>query len=344
MTKTPIEIAIEEGQKCLKCSPVIVLGSGASVPFGLPSMNALAHCLSHSTLNFEATVSENKLWAQFLADLQRKDLETVLSSLKLTDRLSDHIINTTWSFVRCEDDKVLQKIILGDCCLPLTRLYQHLFRSTVRTLSVVTPNYDRLAEYAADVADCCHYTGFSYGYIRKRQSGGRLSIQKGARTARVVDIWKVHGCLDWFIDESGQSIAITSAKDVPLRYHPAIVTPGIEKYERTHLEPFRTILSGADDALSRASAYLCVGFGFNDLHIQPKLMERWKSNEAILVILTKTVSESAKRMLAGANGQRFLALEESTNGTQMWSHQFPEGIELEGVNLWKLTEFLDRTI
>jgi len=227
--------------------------------------------------------------------------------------------------------------------LPLARLYRHLFNSTNRTISVVTPNYDRLAEYAADRAGYCHHTGFSYGYLRQRQSGSRLSFRQDNQQARTVDIWKVHGCLDWFIDQDGQVIALTSARSIPTGRRPAIVTPGIEKYERTHLEPFRSIIAGADGALARASAYLCVGFGFNDTHIQPKLLERWKRGDAFLVVLAKELSATAKTMLEGANGQHFLALEEADNGTRMWSHRHPAAVVLDGVHLWRLPDFLDKT-
>src|SRR5690606_22195080 len=130
---------------------------------------------------------------------------------------------------------------------------------------------------------------------------------------------------------------------IPTGRRPAIVTPGIEKYERTHLEPFRSIIAGADGALARANAYLCIGFGFNDTHIQPKLLERWKQGDAFLVVLVKALSDTAKKMLEGANGQNFLALEESGNGTRMWSHQLPAGVMLDGVHLWRLPDFLDHT-
>ena len=107
-------------------------------------------------------------------------------------------------------------------------------------------------------------------------------------------------------------------------------------------EPFRSVINGADDALMSASAYLCIGFGFNDEHIQPKLMERWKSGKALLVILTKELSESAKSMLTNAGGREFLALEESSTGTRMWSHQVSDGRILQDANLWCLSDFLDQ--
>ncbi len=343
MPKTLIEIAIEEGQRCLKAFPVIVLGSGASIPAGLPSMSTLADHLKTSIHEGVLSGSDKGLWDQFIAELAAKDLESALQAIKLSDRLSDHVIEHTWHVVGTADAQVFQKVIGNENYLDLTRLYRHLFNSTNRTLSVVTPNYDRLAEYAADAAGICHYTGFSYGYLRRRQSGARLSFLQDRRPARTIDIWKVHGCLDWFTDPEGQVVAVTSARSIPPGRRPAIVTPGIEKYERTHLEPFRSIIAGADDALGRASAYLCIGFGFNDTHIQPKLLERWRRGDAFLVVLTRSLTQSAKKMLAAANGQQFVALEEAPNGTRMWSHEYPDGVLLENIHLWRLPDFLGHT-
>ena len=287
--------------------------------------------------------SDKDLWNDFLEQLRIKDLESALQAVKLSDRLSDHVVEQTWERTAAADARLFERTLGDENLLPLVRLYRHLFSSTNRTLSVVTPNYDRLAEYAADLAGFCHYTGFSYGYLRRRQSGKRLSIVQGSRQARTVDIWKVHGCLDWFMDTDGQVVAVTSARSIPSGYRPAIVTPGIEKYERTHLEPFRSILAGADAALARATAYFCVGFGFNDAHIQPKLLERWRNGNAFLVILTKELSKSAKHMLSTANSREYLALEEADSGTKMWSHHFPRGVELDDTSLWRLPDFLDNT-
>lgn len=320
-----------------------MLGSGASIPVGVPGMWELAESLAVSIQDGALTGSDKELWDHFIEELATKDLESTLQALKLSEALSDHVVAHVWKRISAADTQIFDEVIAERNHLSLTRLYQHLFRSTRRTISVVTPNYDRLAEYAADLAGCCHYTGFGYGYLRQRQTGSRLHFAQDGRQARTIDIWKVHGCLDWFMDANGQVIAIASAKSIPAEYRPAIVTPGIEKYERTHAEPFRSIISGADAALTQANAYLCIGFGFNDIHIQPKLMERWQRGEAFLVVLTKILSESAKEMIAQANGLEFLALEEAEGGTRMWSHLHPESVVLENENLWCLSDFLEHT-
>ena len=342
MAKTAEDIAIETGQECLKASPVIVLGSGASIPVGIPSMTDLAAHLIDFKPHKGLSRHDHESWHQFVSQLQCQDLESALATSSISESLSDLVIEQTWTLIKDADMEVFNKLIADRGLLPLARLYSHLFKSTNRTATVVTTNYDRLAEYAADAAGYCHYTGFTYGYFRRRQATqSRISFIQGTRRTQTVDIWKVHGCLDWFIDSSEQVVGVVSAKSVPAGCRPAIVTPGVSKYAQTHQEPFRSVITGADNALMDAKAYLCVGFGFNDTHIQPKLMERWQQGDALLVILTKSLSESARVMLGNANRQKFLALEEAQNGTIVRSNHCPAGQVLDDIDLWQLATFLD---
>jgi hypothetical protein len=113
---------------------------------------------------------------------------------------------------------------------------------------------------------------------------------------------------------------------------------------RTHAEPFRSILAGADDALTRARAYLCIGYGFNDTHIQPKLMDRWRHGDAMLVIVTKELTDATRSLLRGCTSQNFLALEEATGGTRMLTAEYPNGIIIEDASLWRLADLMDQAI
>ena len=340
----PLEIAREDGQRCLKSPPVIVLGSGASIPFGLPSMSDLARRLMESSPEGPLSQSENRIWKDFTDALEAKnDLESALGDARMNEDLSNHVVEHTWTRIEEADAKAFGDMIMNPEPPPLSRLYRHLFDSTHRTLSVVTTNYDRLAEYATDLAGegFLHYTGFTHGYIRWRQSNSRISFSQPGGSTRMVNIWKVHGCLDWFRDGGGEVVAFTAARSIPEGFRPAIVTPGLRKFEATHQEPFRSVITGADHALTNARAYLCIGFGFNDEHIQPKLMERWKRGEALLVILTKELSESARSMLDNAGNREFLALEESSTGTRIWSHRVRDSTIIQDTKLWRLSDFIE---
>ena len=340
MAKAYEDIALEIAQECLKAFPVIVLGSGASIPFGLPSMKNLANQLRESP---PKEGQNDPVWNGFVTDLgEGVGLEDALQKHQMSTNLANHIIRCTWEYMCKADAKAFEKLIVKRDLPPLARLYCHLFRSTHNQLSVVTTNYDRLAEYAADyAADVCWNTGFTHGYLSRREGTGTLQFTLNGKPARTVDVWKVHGSLDWFIRDDDQVIGVTASKSIPKGFRPAIVTPGTEKYQKAYYEPFRSVLISSDEALAKAKSYLCVGYGFNDDHIQQKLTDRWRQGEAILVILTRNLTESAKRMLNGAEMSKFLVLEEASNGTLIRSNDNPDGKIIKDVNLWCLSDFLD---
>ena len=219
-----------------------------------------------------------------------------------------------------------------------------MFNSTRSDIHVVTPNYERIAEYAADAGKLAHYTGFNYGHIRSRAINGRPRVHIGNSPARTVNIWKVHGSFDWFRDSDGIVVGLPVSSIRPANVSPVIVTPGIEKYRLTHDEPFHSIKSEADKALQNADAYLCIGYGFNDTHLQTTLVERCREKDVPLVLLTKTVSATAKAFLSSGKCGKYLAIEDSHPGCRIYSTEFPAGVDIVGNSIWQLGEFLKLVI
>jgi hypothetical protein len=215
-----------------------------------------------------------------------------------------------------------------------------LFTSTHTEIDVITPNYDRIAEYAADMGDMCHYTGFGYGHLRRRVKNTRPKVMKGNHQARTVNIWKVHGSLDWFRDRDGVVFALPISLNNLNSLEPAIITPGIEKYRLTHDEPFLTVKKGADNALQSARSYLCIGYGFNDTHVQTKLVERCRTEPVPLVLITKEITRTAHEFLKSGKCLRYMALEESSIGCRLFCTDFPNGVEIENCAYWSLDNFL----
>lgn len=339
--KSSAEIVQEFAQGALSATPVIILGSGASAAHGVPGMGALAAQLTCAVPPTVWTVGENKEWEGFLAYLKAgTDLESALQAVRPTERQTLFVASVTREFLLPSDLAVLSALLADRRHLTLSRLYRHLFDSTHTTLHVVTPNYDRLAEYAADAADVSTFTGFNYGYLQSRARDPRTRIAIRGRDTRTVAIWKVHGSLDWFQDAAKQIIGIRSAVAVPPDYAPLMITPGVDKYRLTHGEPFRTILGCSDNALENARAYFCVGYGFNDEHVQTKLIERCDRDSTPLVVITKELTPAAKTFLTGGRCRRYLAIEAGPTGARGYMHNAPEGFDL-GRPLWRLDQFLD---
>lgn len=342
--RSSAEIAQEFAQRAISATPVIILGSGASAAHGVPGMGALAMHLMAAPPPTLWTVEENKEWDTFLSHLRGgADLESALQAIRPTERQTHFVASVTREFLLPSDLDVVSALLTDRHHLPLSRLYRHLFDSTHTTLHVVTPNYDRLAEYAADAADVSCFNGFNYGYLQSRASDPRTRITIRGRETRTVAVWKVHGSLDWFQSAGRQIIGVRSALAVPADHAPLMITPGIDKYRLTHGEPFRTILACSDNALENARAYFCVGYGFNDEHVQTKLIERCDRDSTPLVVITKELTKTAKEFLASGRCRGYLAIEDGPAGARAYMHNFPEGFDLH-MPLWRLDHFLDHML
>jgi hypothetical protein len=340
MSKTPSELAHKLAQECVSKAPVLILGSGASAAYGIPGMPGLQNHLMGIAAPSSAKAEDKVAWQSFLDRLKIVDLETALTDIRLSVPLTQLVVESTWDFLVPYDLRIFKKVVTDRKLFPLTTLYHHLFQSTNKDIHVVTPNYDRIAEYAADAGGLCHYTGFSYGYLRNRATEPEPRIYFGSSPARVVNVWKVHGSFDWFRDRDGIVVALPIMGKRPVGLEPVIVTPGIEKYRLTHDEPFRSIAQGSDSALQTASSYLCIGYGFNDPHLQTKLVERCRDESVLLALLTKAISPSTLAFLKSGKCKRYLALEEYGAGSKMFTAEYPNGVELPDKQFWKLDQFL----
>lgn len=340
----PLDNAVQLGQECLKRVPLILLGSGASAAYGLPGMWDLGQHLSATKLPTDASFADADSWGKFLEELPKSNLEQALTDVTLSPRMTRHVVESTWDYLNPSDLQIFESVCGNRKMLALSRLYQHLFKSTVRDIHVVTLNYDRLAEYAANAAEYNAFTGFTYGWLTQRATSPVPRIFEGQMQSRTVNVWKVHGSFGWFADEHGVTVGLPPMQSRPKNLSPIIVTPGIEKYKKTHDEPYRTIMQCADKQMRNAAAFLCIGYGFNDQHLQPLLIERCTSTDVPLVLLTHTVSSTAREFFASGKCQRFMALEQSEAITKMYSNKFPAGVELAVGDLWSLNGFLDATI
>ncbi|HEX8669954.1 MAG TPA: SIR2 family protein [Allosphingosinicella sp.] len=340
--KTDLDKVLEFAQATLAITPVVILGSGASAAHGVPGMWPLAQHLQTLAPGTGWTVEELTEWNSFQSKLAADiDLESALGQVRFTERQTARVAGATRAFLLPSDEAVFAQLLGDRRALPLTRLYRYLFKSTHRTLDVITPNYDRLAEYAADAGEFCHFTGFSSGYLQTRAKAPSGRSAASADTVRTVRVWKVHGSLDWFQDDHHQIVGARSVSETPAGYVPLMITPGIDKYRLAHAEPFRTIFSCSDAALETARSYLCVGYGFNDEHLQTKLIERCDAESVPIIVITKTLSDPAKNFLGGGRCRKYLALEEAQTGTRAYTNEEPGGIDLPGQPIWQLGAFLD---
>ena len=85
-------------QGYLENSPLIVLGSGASMPYGLPSMSSLAECIKSSDI-----VKDDPNYDAFCESLSSEGLEKAIDSVSLNEATINAIRTITWENVNSCD-------------------------------------------------------------------------------------------------------------------------------------------------------------------------------------------------------------------------------------------------
>jgi hypothetical protein len=329
-------------QACFSSHPTIVLGSGASMPHQLPSMTDLQQHLSASIQAAEG--AEDDQWTMVRTALGLGDhLEEALTGKNLPASLTKKIVEQTWKCVNKADHALFLRALSHVEEFPLGRLLAALSVSSNPTIDIVTSNYDRVAEYACNAHGLLYSAGFTPGYLQSREGADQISFQRGRTPSKTIRIWKVHGSLDWFEREGGEAFAAPIFEIPANAVRPLIVTPGLYKFEQAHYEPFRSIMTGADAAFSRATAFLCIGFGFRDAHIEPKLFERCRTANVPVAVIARSLTPEARKFLRTRAGTKYIGLEATEAGTRIFTTETPDGVVVDDPEMWSLNGFLKMT-
>lgn len=316
--------------------PVVVLGTGATIPHGLPSMSALADAL------LAVITDDPPGWDVFAQHLDAtKDLEQALHDVPLPAETVELLVRATWEIVSTKDTEFYEQLLVGTATFPLADMFRYLLRTADAHLRVVTTNYDRLAEYAANHVDAYASTGVTAGWLQ-RFAPASVNAERPPSPGfeGSVTILKVHGSLDWYRDATDNVVGVPLSRSIPSNMQPLVVTPGVSKYREVHKDPFRTVMSAADAVLREATCYVCVGYGFNDEHVQPVLVNRVMRDEVPLFVVTKELTPHTRDAFLIEPPGRFLFLEEAPGGTKVYTRDHPDGTIMDDVSVWQLHELM----
>jgi hypothetical protein len=295
-------------QRYLSGNPAILIGSGCSVPYGLPSMDDLA---TEIVKQLDHVYNAEDSWKEFTKQLNStRNLETALEAVAMKEEIHDAIIQVVWACINQKDNKAFLGFIKNGQYPILSRILKKCVQSIAST-SIITTNYDRLVEYSIDAAEGKCVSGFAGNYIKSFQS-----FDTGT-SKRVINLFKVHGSIDWFKHKVNGNTIATNFKDVNDYcdyYYPMIVTPGNGKYRETHKDPFRTVISEADRAIRTSTSYLCIGYGFNDEHIQPIILEENRNKKKPIVIVTKGLTRKMQELFLNTYECQSLIISENAEG------------------------------
>lgn len=263
-------------------------------------------------------------------------------SLKCTEEVENRIISIVWNEIKPKDSEVFTNIIQSHRRLPLADLLTHLIYNRADTeIGIVTTNYDCLIEYAASQTEAYVNCGCSQSHVGKfigfdhKNQFTKLKDYEGC-----VNIYKIHGSLDWFIDDNGKMDCYPNITSIPPQMKPCIITPGTNKYERALEDPHRSLISSVDGLFKEATGYMCIGYGFNDKHIQPNLLKMAIDRNKRILIVTKDLTEKIKSEVIAKAKNYVIVYSDGAQGTKFKSSSETIEIVDETTEYWKLEEFI----
>lgn len=320
---------------------VIIVGSGASCAYGLPSMGELADHLSVAVPERipDHDVAALQEWGRIEADLAAgRGLESALGEQSLPESLADAVTHAIADRVRNSEGAAIAKILKAEHASSFGRLFEHILR-VAPYADVITTNYDRLIEVHAARAgvrvDSMYY-GHTIGRMDAALSrdelyeahvpAGRRSRGVTVRTRPHIRLAKPHGSLDWFAHD-GQYFR----SDLAIPGSRQIIAPGGNKYRLGYEVPFDQQRNRANQAIDGAASLFTVGYGFNDEHLQTHLRSRFAQVPAVVV--SRNLTPNAIGYL-GSNPSA-IGIEATGHGVGCRIVQGGDHLELD-IPLWDL--------
>lgn len=286
-------------QQHLSDGLVMVVGSGLSCAEGLPGMGELADYLRVEVGN-GLVGADVDAWAEIEPLIHSKGLEAALLEKAPSAVLEAAIATATAGLIAERERSVITEVFAGACTLRLTRLFAHLLKTSTG-LPVITTNYDRLVEIAAEEAGLgvdSMFIGRFAGTLNERESKLSFCRNVTIKKQRVsyhyqprALVYKLHGSLDWYLRD-GKPVCY--AGDLPGSPR-LIITPGQNKFRNGYESPFDHHRSRANEAIDRASRFLILGYGFNDDHLETHLSPAIRGGKPTL-LMTYSLSATAEAL------------------------------------------------
>jgi hypothetical protein len=322
-----------------------IVGCGLSAAEGLPGMSQLGEHLRKEVPKLLPEKSTDS-WKRISSELEKgTDLENCLLKVPPDDDLESLIVSLTGNLVLAAEQAVIEAVLAGKKTLRFTRLLRRLLKPNTG-IQVVTTNYDRLIEVAAEVEGLAvdsMFLGSVLGRFNQKESRYSLCrdfARKGKAFyftyAQHVALFKPHGSLDWFFHEDKPVRC-----PFPLNLRRLIITPGLNKFKGGYERPFDEHRERANREIDKALRFLIVGYGFNDDHLQTHLAPQLRSGKPA-VLLTRDLSTKAAAMLAECGQVIGLSRAADGKGTQVTSKKL-SGI-LSDLDLWDLGIFVKEVL
>ncbi|HBK58518.1 MAG TPA: hypothetical protein DDZ37_04090 [Spirochaetaceae bacterium] len=351
------EIAIKAIREFFRNKPFIVFGTGMSCAlderFG---MNALQKALIEEIQKLALTGTKKTEWDAVISALNNgTDLENALNSVSDQDLLKQ-LTRITGDFIAEIDKTYAYRIANGESQWPATMILKKLVDTLPEgdpILHVLTPNYDMLFEYACDAAGI-PYTNGLFGGVERRKDW--QAVDRALKEAKQicqnrkmkiiykhkkhVRLYKVHGSLNYFFH---RNIVIENDAwmwNPPDYAERVMITPGLSKYQT--LQRYRQeLLQTADAEINKASLFLFLGYGFNDVHLEEYIKRKLIAQQCHGLIITKDSNARIESLLQQSDNLWIVCKmqEQNANGSRVYNKQYSDWLMLPDKKLWNIGEF-----
>lgn len=325
---------------------VTVVGSGLSCAEGLPGMGELA---THLEVEIRKDLSSSDVarWEALSPLIKEKGLEAALLAEPPTGTLEKAIVEHTGALIAQKERVVIEEVFRRERTLRLTRLLKNIMKPS-SGIPLITTNYDRLAEIAAEEAGLgvdTMFVGSFAGTLEKDRKKTRFLSEVTYKNRRLVrrfadrvNVYKPHGSLDWY-HRDGDPVHYSGELSLPR----LIITPGLNKFRNGYESPFDRHRDRGNEQIDRASRFLIVGYGFNDDHLETHLTHRIEAGVPTL-ILTHSLSPNAQKLVA-ANGNITAVISANVGGAS--ASRVIQGSMNEtfsGLSIWDLGGFVKEVL
>ncbi len=325
---------------------VTVIGSGLSCAEGLPGMGELADHLQAVIGDGLATTDADH-WAKLAPLIAAKGLEAALLAMAPTPALEIELVARTSELIAKREQEIVSQVFAGKRTLRFTKLLSHLLKPPTG-LPVVTTNYDRLIEIAAEEAGLgvdSMFVGHFAGALNEQESRLSFLREVSLRGKQVqyryrprVNVFKPHGSLDWY-QRDGNPVRYSGDLASPR----LIITPGLNKFRNGYESPFDKHRERANSAIDRATRFLIIGYGFNDDHLETHLTPRIRNGIPTLLL---TYSLSPNAMKLASECANVIAIQHAMVGSNKGSSIFINKVEnqIADLALWELDTFISEVL
>lgn len=338
--------------------PMVLFGTGTSCALDIRfGMAALRKCLCEEVSKLTLAKNHERQWREVVDDLANgKDLETAMDAIT-DERLFKDVIKIAARFVSKVDREYSIKMFTGETIWPAVNLFEKLVKylpETDRILHVATTNYDLLAEYALERSGIPYVNGFTGGICRNLNWGKcarsvncyenipfHNKVKNVQKHEKHIRLYKVHGSLNTFkvnntIVENNAWMGMIDVPDIVERM---MIIPGTLKHKQLHKNRSE-LLGKYDEALDKHSAFLFIGFGFNDSQINnDSLKRKLREQKCPGIIVTKDSNARIETLLHECTNLWLVCRDKIDKDTRIFNCKYPDALSLPNIRLWDISEF-----